>query len=236
MNRGHAYYQLGEYQQAIQDYNHLLNLDPKEARVYFDRSLIHYKLKEYQQALADCEYALELDPHFALAYYGKGLIHLSMRNMNQAKADFIKSLELDSTAIHTRWIIEWFTMCMEMPYSEEIDRLEAIVTVDPKHYLDFTCKAVVNYMRANYEEALADLEQSVTLNPDDWDAYFWQGMNMAQIERNEEAIDAIEQALKLDLPPDLLSPLRWLEQERPEFYQKHALPLLRTWINDPHLN
>ena len=91
-------------------------------------------------------------------------------------------------------------------------------------------------MRANYEESLADLEQSVTLKPDEWDAYFWQGMNLAQLGRDEEAIESIEQALKLDLPPDLLSPLRWLEQERSEFYQKHAVPLMNKWMNASDLS
>ena len=38
-------------------------------------------------------------------------------------------------------------------------------------------------------------------------------MNLAQLGRDKEAIEAVEQALKLDLPPDLLSPLRWLSRK-----------------------
>ena len=235
-NRGNAYYQLKEYQQAFADCESTLELDPQFALAYFCKGLIHYKLKEYQQALADFEFTLELDSQFAPAYYSKGLIHLSLRNIKQAKTDFIKSREFDTTAIYAGWMIEWSTMCEELPDSEEIDRLEAIAAVDPQHYLAFICTAVVNYFRANYEEALANLEQSVTLNPDEWDAYFWQGMNLAKLGRDEEAIEAIEQALKLDLPPDLLYPLRWLEQERSEFYQQHALPLINRWMNDPDPN
>jgi hypothetical protein len=32
--------------------------------------------------------------------------------------------------------------------------------------------------------------------------------------------------LELDLPPLLLSPLRWIEQDRPDFYRKYTAPLL----------
>ena len=51
-------------------------------------------------------------------------------------------------------------------------------------------------------------------------------MVCASLGRDEEAIAAIEKSLELDLPPALLAPLRWFEQDRPEFYEKHASPLL----------
>ena len=143
-------------------------------------------------------------------------------------SQFLSVFALIVSAIVVVLMQVWKYIQFKHPITYYTFLIEAIVTVDPQHYLAFICKAVVNYFRANYEESLADLEQSVTLNPDEWDAYFWQGMNLAQLGRDKEAIEAVEQALKLDLPPDLLSPLRWLEQERPEFYQKHALPLLDT--------
>ena len=33
-------------------------------------------------------------------------------------------------------------------------------------------------------------------------------------------------ALTNELPPILLSPLRWLEQDRPDFYAEYVVPLL----------
>ena len=42
-----------------------------------------------------------------------------------------------------------------------------------------------------------------------------------------EAIAAIEKSLELVLPPILLTPLRWFEQDRPDFYQQYAGNLCR---------
>jgi hypothetical protein len=33
----------------------------------------------------------------------------------------------------------------------------------------------------------------------------------------------------LELPPLLLAPLRWFEQEKPEFYEKYVVPLLAKY-------
>jgi len=40
---------------------------------------------------------------------------------------------------------------------------------------------------------------------------------------------AIEKSLMLDLPPVLLTPLHWFEQDRPDFYKLHVAPLLARY-------
>jgi len=58
------------------------------------------------------------------------------------------------------------------------------------------------------------------------DIFFWKGIVHAYLGKDNEAIAAIEKSLELGLPPLLLSPLRWLEQDRPDFYRKYAASLL----------
>ena len=40
------------------------------------------------------------------------------------------------------------------------------------------------------------------------------------------AIEAINTALAVGLPPLLLAPLYWLENDRPNFFSEYAAPLL----------
>jgi hypothetical protein len=42
----------------------------------------------------------------------------------------------------------------------------------------------------------------------------------------DEAIQAIEKSLEVGLPPVLLTPLYWLEKDRPEVFVSYAQPLL----------
>jgi hypothetical protein len=43
------------------------------------------------------------------------------------------------------------------------------------------------------------------------------------------AVEAIEKALGVGLPPVLLMPLYWLERDRPDFFGEYARPLLEKY-------
>ena len=73
------------------------------------------------------------------------------------------------------------------------------------------------------------LEQPIQMTPEDWDAYFWKGMTCASMGQDEEAIVAIERSLTLDMPPILLSPLRWFERDRSDFYQRYVVLLMARY-------
>jgi hypothetical protein len=57
----------------------------------------------------------------------------------------------------------------------------------------------------------------------------WLGMTYLALDQEEDARIAIEQALALDMPPILLRPLTWFEQEKPKRYEKFVKPLLTTY-------
>ena len=86
-------------------------------------------------------------------------------------------------------------------------------------------------MQERFEEVLTELEQATSLAQGRGEnACFWKGMAYASLGRDGEAIAAIEQALALELPPLLLAPLRWFEQDRPDFYEQFVAPLLARYM------
>ncbi len=91
------------------------------------------------------------------------------------------------------------------------------------------CRGVTLWLNSDYEETLTLLDQAIPLQPHASDPYFWKGMTYASLGREEEAIASIEKALELELPLVLLTPLRWFEQDRPDFYQKHVVPLMARY-------
>src|SRR5439155_11920028 len=76
--------------------------------------------------------------------------------------------------------------------------------------------SVAMWLQRNFEEALHMLERAIQMSPEEWDAYFWKGMACASLGQEEEAIEAVERSLELELPPILLTPLRWFEHDRPK--------------------
>ena len=120
-------------------------------------------------------------------------------------------------------------MCYKRPGLEVIEQLELIATTDPENPVAFVCRGVAMWLRRGFEEALQELEQAIQMAPEEWDAYFWKGMTCASMGHDEDAITAIERSLELGLPSILLTPLRWFEQDRPDFYKKYVVPLMTRY-------
>jgi tetratricopeptide (TPR) repeat protein len=225
--RGWVYHDLKEYQQAIVDFNRALELDPNYTFAYRNRGWAYYWLKEYQRAFADFNCALELDPNYTEAYFGRGYTYLWLVDIKQAVADFTRSWVLDPSL--NGWMMKWTGMCLDRPFPYTAGRLDKIASTDPDRYAAYVCRGVAMWLREYYENAMAELEQAIQIAPEAWDAYFWKGVACASLQRDEEAIAVIERSLELELPPILLTPLRWFEQDRPDFYQKYVVPLMARY-------
>ncbi len=227
--RGRVYRKLRNYQRALEDFDHVIELDSNYVWAYVHRGITYRMLKDYQQAIADFDHTLELEPHNAAIFAQRGLTSLWMCNKTQAVADYTRGWEIDSKYPHNCWMAEWAGMCPKSLGPELAERLEMIATIRPEAYLAFVSRGVAMWVRKNFFEALQELEQVIQIIPENWDAYFWKGMTYASLGREEDAITAIERPLDLGMPPILLTPLRWFEQDRPEFYQQYVVPLMARY-------
>ena len=59
-SRGHARVELGQYEEAIADYDQAIRLQPDSAPMYINRSNAKAELGQYREAIADLEAALDL--------------------------------------------------------------------------------------------------------------------------------------------------------------------------------
>jgi len=60
LTRGYAYYDLGQYQLAIQDFNEAIRLHPQDALAYYGRGVAYEYLGNYSEAERDFQKAKEL--------------------------------------------------------------------------------------------------------------------------------------------------------------------------------
>ena len=108
-NRGKAYGGLGNYHEAIKDYNKVIELNPKYADGYHARGNIYLKLGNYQQAVGDYTFAIQLKTkYYKEAYSNRGIANYNIGDHQQAINDFNNAIMLDpqdKTAYDNREIV-----------------------------------------------------------------------------------------------------------------------------------
>ena len=92
-NRGLAYHNLRQYQNAVKDYNTAIKIEPGNAAAYNNRGNTYYELNQYQLALNDFNQSLKLRPKYAKAHLNRGLAFYQMDKNLQACRDFQKSCD-----------------------------------------------------------------------------------------------------------------------------------------------
>jgi tetratricopeptide (TPR) repeat protein len=74
MNRGTAYFTLGDYRAAIEDLSRAIEIDPEFAPAYLNRGTAYEAMGDYAKAIADFNKALEINPRYALAYHNRAIV------------------------------------------------------------------------------------------------------------------------------------------------------------------
>ncbi len=94
-SRGLAYYDKGDDDRAITEYNEAIRLDPQFAPAYSSRGLAYDHKGDLGRADPDYNEAIRLDPKYAQAFFNRGVANLSADKLPQALADLIQSSDLN---------------------------------------------------------------------------------------------------------------------------------------------
>jgi tetratricopeptide (TPR) repeat protein len=94
-NRAQVLKGLGRLDEARQDYEKVIALDPNYAEYHFEYAGLLRRLGRHEQALAEYSTAVRLTPPFVELYYNRGDLRAVTGDVEGALADFGFALELD---------------------------------------------------------------------------------------------------------------------------------------------
>jgi tetratricopeptide (TPR) repeat protein len=95
LSRGVAYSDLGQWDNAIDDYSKVLDINPKLAEGYNDRGLAYTRLGQWDMAIADFSKVIEIDPKSTFAYTNLGAAFFSLGQWEKSIVYFSKVIEID---------------------------------------------------------------------------------------------------------------------------------------------
>ncbi len=94
IDRGIAYGEKGQFDQAVDDFTKALEIGPKDAGIYYHRGIAYVKKGQFDWAIFDFTKALEIGPKSADAYYNRANAHYLNKEYDKSWKDIKKAQDL----------------------------------------------------------------------------------------------------------------------------------------------
>lgn len=165
--------QRGEYQQAVELFDRLIELNPTDASHYNNRGLIHFQSGDPEAALADYDRAIELNPRLAKVYNNRANCYAALGELEAAIQDYEMAIDLNPTNIRAllnqgitfrdlglyEQAIEDFELALNL--SQLLQSSENEVAIEGHIYAErgrtYHLMGDWNYALADYQRALNEL-------------------------------------------------------------------------------
>ncbi|XP_060690466.1 tetratricopeptide repeat protein 31-like isoform X4 [Hemiscyllium ocellatum] len=87
----------GRYEDAVEYFTQAIKYDPKEYRLFGNRSYCYERLKQYSRALSDAQIAVNLNPSWPKGYFRKARALAGVKRYIEAIEAFQEVLKIDSS-------------------------------------------------------------------------------------------------------------------------------------------
>ena len=109
-----------KYQEAIVNFNKVIEIDPNNKLAYFTRARAKSKLGDFKGSIEDNNKVIEIDPNSSMAYNNRGWDNYLQKNYIEALKDFNKAIELEprnyvayDSRQETKFALNDFAGCLE---------------------------------------------------------------------------------------------------------------------------
>jgi tetratricopeptide (TPR) repeat protein len=99
--RGDFFKSMGQKERAMEDFDAMISLSPKEEVAYTSRGLIKMNQFEYQSAVLDFTRSILINPELEANYRYRGICYNNLNNLREAYKDFSVSIKMLKEGLNT---------------------------------------------------------------------------------------------------------------------------------------
>lgn len=201
-------YKQGGYDEAIENYDEAIDLNPNYAVAYNNRGLARSKMGDKQGAFEDYSRAIALNPNSAEIYYNRGSVRADLGDKEGAFKDYSKAIALDPNlvaAYNNRGNVR-YELGDKKGAIEDYDRA---IRLNPNLAEIYSNRGLARSNLQDKQGAIEDYNRSISLNGKNAEAYYNRGIVRYYLKDTQGAIDDLQQAANL-----------FLEQKNQQMYQQ----------------
>ncbi|MGA9794768.1 MAG: tetratricopeptide repeat protein [Rhizomicrobium sp.] len=204
LDRGDAYFQKGQLDKAIADYDACLAADPDYLQALIDRGVAYGRQGKFDPAIADFSALIARRPAHAFIYDARGVAYEGQKKFDLAIADFSTAIKLASSDPGA-YMLRGFAYRVTGKDDAAIADYNAAIDINSDLAGAYIGRALANRDGGHYSEAARDLQTAMKLKPDSGEI---RDLGVAQWEAGHyaDAAQSFAQALQ-DNPADLYAVL-----------------------------
>lgn len=198
-SRGWSYRRKGDYEHAIQDYDHAIQIKPDYAEAFNGRGLAYYGKKEYERAIQDFTQAIQLKPDYAEALNSRGQAYAALRaysDIAKAVTDFDQAIRL-APNLSEAFFNRGKAFAEEGQFKRAIPDYTKAIELRPDYPEAFVQRSDAYMYRHDSNRALEDLNQAIKLEPEDADALWARSSVYETAGENDRAIKDVTEVIRL---------------------------------------
>ncbi|MBB4660256.1 tetratricopeptide repeat protein [Parvularcula dongshanensis] len=194
--RGGVYLESNRYQEAVDDYDAALALNPSSVSAKSDRAMALIWLDRTEEAERDLNAALAQDPENWVALHGLGVIHTQRGEFEAAVARLTEALDVKpSDDFARRWRVHAYQRADRIDDAlADVDYLRRKWPADVS-LIGMKVGLLLDAQRA--DDALAMIDDALTEKPSAW-LHASRAEVLGKLERVDDALAAFDDAVALD--------------------------------------
>lgn len=165
--QANAYFDKGQYQEALIEYMNVVRLDPNNASAHYRLALIHLKLggtRNIQTAFGELTKTVDLDKTNREAQLKLGELYLLGNDPSKARerADIVLAAAPQDAE---GFILRGRSLLKEQHYAEAITELKKAAAIDPQNITIYIDLSRAYFFAKNNTAAEETLKQALTIDP-----------------------------------------------------------------------
>ncbi len=163
--QGNDYYEKGDYDKGIENYNMAILLNPVFSEAYFNRALSYYQLKNFDKSIADYTKSMELDPQNPIIYNNRGDAFYRKQDFQSAVKDYDKAIQLNPNYLKAFYNRGLSYASIE-EYEKAVEDFSKVIKLKPDFAEAYHLRGLAYEYAGSLQSAVADYEKALELNPE----------------------------------------------------------------------
>ena len=196
IKKGDLAFKNKKYEKAIKSYNKAIALEKSDFFSFFKRGNTFSKIKNHEKAIDDYTTVLSLNAAYSEAYFKRSIEFDKMGYISSAIEDMTEYIKKNPAA-YEGYNLRCKYYCRTGEYEPVISDLNKMITISPTS--DLLCKrGELKSYKKKYAEAMSDYKRAYKINTNDAKASDGIGKTLFLLNKKEEAVEWLENAVKLN--------------------------------------